>query len=63
MWSMLSFFEMTLGPVHIMSMPGSKREPIVFKYSDWSTVGTARLEQYSETKVDYFKQFKFAITD
>ena len=36
-------------PVHMTSMPGRSFEPMVFKYSEDDTVGTALEAQYSES--------------
>lgn len=45
--SSVIYFEMTFGPVHIISICGSSISPIVVRYSDLATVGIALVSQYS----------------
>ena len=40
-------FEITFDPVHMMSIPGRSLAPIVLRYSEFLTLGTALAEQYS----------------
>lgn len=40
-------YTIKLLPVHMMSMPGSNFEPIVLRYSEVATLGTALEAQYS----------------
>lgn len=45
-------------PVHITSMSGNNFAPMVLRYSEEATAGTARAAQYSEKK----KKKKYFIT-